>query len=57
MLIAAMVENHVHNHLQPLLMGLVDELAILLVGAEAGVNFVIVGCGIAMIRAVDAVVG
>ena len=57
MLIAAMVENHVHNNLQPLLMSLVDELAILLVGTEAGVNFVIVGCGIAVIRAVDAVVG
>ena len=49
MLEAAMVEDHVHHNLQSLLMGLVGQTAILFVGAEARIDAIVVGRGIAVI--------
>ena len=46
---AAVVEDHVHHHLQPFLMSLVAETAVVFVGAEAGIHAIVVGCGIAVI--------
>ena len=57
MLKAAVVENHIHHHLQTMLMGFVRQSAIVLIGAETRVNTVIVcGC-IAMIGAGAVTVG
>ena len=47
---AAVVEDHVHDDLHAPPVGIVDEVDIFLVGAEAGVDAVIVGCRVAVIR-------
>ena len=57
MLKAAVVENHIHHHLQTMLMGFVRQSAIVLIGAEARVYAVIVCGRIAMIRAGTVTVG
>ena len=49
MLKAAVVEDHVHDHLQPFGMCLVAELAVVVVGAEAGIYTVVVRRGIAVV--------
>ena len=56
MVVAAMIEYHVHHHLQTTLVAFVDELLIFSIGAEAGIHLIIIGGGIAMIRTVHAVV-
>ena len=45
----AMVEYHVHNDFQTLLVGFADKAAVVVVGAEARVNTIVVGSGIAVI--------
>ena len=57
MIVGAVVEDHVHDHLQSLLVAVVDELAILLVGAEARIHLIVIGRGIAVVGRVDALVG
>ena len=57
MLESAVVEDHVHHDLESFGVGIGDELAILLVGAEARVDAVVVGRGVAVIGGVAAVVG
>ena len=49
MLIAAVVEDHIHHHLQPFLMGFVAEALVVLVAAKSGIHLVIVRGGIAVI--------
>ena len=44
-----MVEDHVHDNLQSLRVGLVAETLVVLVGTKAGIHLVIIGSGIAMI--------
>ena len=51
MLKAAVVEDHIHHHLQSLLVAVVNQLTVFLVGAEAGIYAVVVGAGIAVIGA------
>ena len=53
---ARVVENHVHHHLQPFLMGLVAQLTIVVVRTKAGVNTIVVRGGIAVIGRVAALV-
>ena len=53
----AMIENHVHHHLQSLSMSLIHETLILVIGAEARVHAVIVCSGVAMVRRVGAIAG
>ena len=55
-LAAAVVENHVHHHLQPALVRAVHELLELLVRAEAAVYLVVIRDGIAVVGAVGHVV-
>ena len=57
MLKAAMIENHVHHHLQTLAVGLVDETLILLIGSEARVDAIIVGRGVAVVGGAGAIAG
>ena len=57
MLEAAVVEDHVHDYLDAFLVCLVAEPAVFVVGAEAWVYAVVVCCGVAMVRALCAVVG
>ena len=45
----AMIENHVHHHLQSLAVSLVHKTLILVVGSEAWVYTIVVGSGIAVI--------
>ena len=52
MFISAVIEDHVHHHLEAVLVGLADELSVLVVGAEARVYLVVVGRGIAVIGGV-----
>ena len=52
-----MVENHVHHQLDSSGVAVVGQLAVFVVGAETGVNAVVVGGGVAMIGAVAAAVG
>ena len=49
MLEARVVEDHVHNHLQPFLVGLVTQTAVVGIGTEARVHLVVVRRGIAVI--------
>ena len=46
---SAMVENHVHNHLQTFAVSLVYKTLILVVGTETWVYTIVVGSGITMI--------
>ena len=46
---AAMVRHHIHQHFQPLAVGLVHERAVEFVGAVAGIDAVIVGTGVAVV--------
>ena len=48
----AVVENHVHHHLESFAMRLVDELPVFVVGAESGIHSVVVGGSIAVIGVV-----
>ena len=57
MVTAAVVENHVHHHLQALAVSLVDETAIIVVGAEAWVNLVVIGGSIAVVGRVVVAIG
>ena len=57
MLKATMVENHIHDNLQPFCVCIVNKLTIFCVAAEARVNLVVVGSGIAVIGAYSAIVG
>ena len=49
MLEAAVVEDHIHYHLQAFLMTGINQLSVLLVGTETRINTVVVGTGIAVI--------
>ena len=53
---AGMIEDHVHHHLQTPLVGVLDQGVPLLVGAEAGVDVVIVGGGVSVIASARHVV-
>ena len=57
MVVAAVVEDHIHHDLQTFGMRLVGEFPVFLVGAETWVHAVVVGSGIAMISAVAVLVG
>ncbi len=46
---ATVIENHVHNDLQSLLVALVDESAVVGIGTEARIYTIVVGAGIAVI--------
>ena len=56
MLETAMVENHVHHHLQALLVCLVYQLLILGIGTETRIHLIIIGSGITMISAILAII-
>ena len=45
---ATVIENHVHNDLQSLLVTLVDESAVVGIGTEAWIYTIVVGAGIAV---------
>ena len=44
-----MIENHIHDNLQALLMASIDELTILGIAAEAGIDTIVVRAGITVI--------
>ena len=50
------IENHIHHHLHPAPVSLVDKGGVLLVGAETRVNPVVIRCGIAVIASAGHVV-
>ena len=56
MLETAMVENHVHHHLQALLVCFVYQLLILGIGTETRIHLIIIGSGITMISAILAII-
>ena len=56
MIVAAVVENHVHHHLQSTLVAFVDELLIFSVCTKARIHFIVIGGGVSVVRAVHAVV-
>ena len=56
MVVAAMVEDHIHHHLQSTLVAFVDELLIFSVCTEARIHFIVIGGGVSVVRAVHAVV-
>ena len=49
MLYTAVVENHIHYDFNAACMRFFDELLILFIGAEAGIYFIIIGGGIAVV--------
>jgi len=49
-----MIENHVHHNFQAFSVSIADELSVLLVGAEAWVDAIIVGGGISVVCALPA---
>ena len=57
MLEAAVVENHVHHHLQTLLVRIRNKLTIVIVRSEARVNTIVVGRSVSVICTALAVVG
>ena len=57
MVTAAVVENHVHHHLESSTVGLITQAAVFLVGAKARVHLVVVGRGITVIGRVAMTVG
>ena len=57
MLESAVVENHVHHHLQSLFMSVGNEPAVVFVGSEPWVHLIVVCRGISVVCALFAVVG
>ena len=49
MVYATVVEDHVHYNLDAALVDFLNQLAVFLIGAEAGIYFVIIGRGIAVV--------
>ncbi len=56
MLETTVIEDHIHHHLQALLVSLSDELLVLGIGTEARIYPIIVGSGVTMVSTVLAIV-
>ena len=56
MIETAVVENHIHHHLQSLLVSLSSKLLVLLVGSEAWIYTIVIGGSVTMIGTVLAII-